>query len=109
MEPIKINGKEVPKVIRKKARRIVALHERKDIPGLRALRDSSTNFEIIIYHHSQGTDSYYHDTERRYYSWAEIEQMTDSKLKEHKYFAVVVIEYKPGILFVKRSIDYKLN
>jgi|GEM_PF-3039157 len=110
MKPIKINGKDVPKVIRKKARRIVELHERKDILGLRALRDSSTNFEINIYHHSQGTDSYYHDTERQYYRWTEIEQLTESKLKEpNKYFAVVVLEYKPGVLFVKRSIDYKLN
>jgi hypothetical protein len=102
--PISINDKSVPKVIRRKAKLIAELWAKGKFDKLRALRDSSRSFDIQIYHHSQGTDSYYHDTEGRYYTWAQIEAMDARRLDAGEHFSTVVIPYKAGIHFTKSSL-----
>ncbi|MGN7203937.1 hypothetical protein ACTHQF_06655 [Pedobacter sp. SAFR-022] len=104
MIPVSINDKSVPKVIRKKAKLIAELWKKNKIDKLRELRESSKNFGIHIYHHSQGTDSYYHDTEGRYYAWAQIEAMDLLRLNNGEHFSTVVIPYKAGIHFIKSSL-----
>lgn len=111
MIPISINDKSVPKVIRRKAKLIAELWTKGKFDKLRELRDSSKNFGIHIYHHSQGTDSYYHDTEGRYYTWAQIEAMDLQRLNNGEHFSTVVIPHKAGYFFHRSSLapDPSLN
>jgi hypothetical protein len=103
--PVSINDKSVPKVIRRKAKLIAKLWANNKIDKLRQLRESSKNFSIYIYHHSQGTDSYFDDIEGRYYTWAQIEAMDAHKLDAGEMFSTVVIPYKPGFFFSKSSLQ----
>ena len=102
--PISINDKSVPKVIRKKAKLIAELWTKGKFDKLRELRDSSLNFRIYIYHHSQGTDSYFDDIEGRYYTWAQVEAMDSIRLDAGQHFSTVVIPYKAGVIFHKSSL-----
>ena len=104
MIQVSINDKSIPKVFRKRAKLIGELWANGKFDKLRKLRDTSNNFGIHIYHHSQGTDSYYHDTEGRYYTWAEVEAMDARRLDNGEMFSTVVIPYKAGIHFTKGSM-----
>jgi len=71
---------------------------------LRALRDSTQNLQIQIYHHSQGTDSYFHDIEGRYYTWSDVESTTRAKTEAGEHLMCVVMEYKPGRIFIRSTL-----
>jgi hypothetical protein len=105
MIPLSINDKSVPKVFRKRAKLVGELWAKRKIDKLRELRDSSRNFGIYIYHHSQGTDSYFHDIEGRYYTWGQIEAIDSQRLNNGEMFSTVVIPYKPGVMFVSNSAN----
>lgn len=111
MIPVSIKDKNVPKVFRKRAKLISELWAKGKFDKLRELRDSSRNFGIYIYHHSQGTDSYFHDAEGRYYTWAQIEAMDAQRLNNGDMFSTVIIPYKAGIYFTKGSLapNHSLN
>jgi hypothetical protein len=102
--PVNINDTKVPKIFRKKAKLIAELWANNKIDKLRELRDNSISFGIYIYHHSHGTDSYYHDTEGRYYTWAQVESMDADRLDKGEHFSTVIIPYKAGIHFTKSSL-----
>jgi hypothetical protein len=111
MIPVTIDDNKVPKVFRRKAKLIAELWANNKIDELRKLRDNSPNFRIHIYHHSHGTDSYFHDIEGRYYTWAQVEEMDARRLNNGKHFSTVVIPYASGICFKKGSLspDPSLN
>ncbi len=102
---ISINHPSVPKYIKRQAKLVFDLWSKNKIEELRALRDSSKRLEINIYHHSAGTDSYYHDIEGRYYTWAEIQAINAKKLDCGQYFSTVVIAHKEGVIFRKSSLS----
>jgi hypothetical protein len=105
MIPVSINDKSVSKVFRKKAKLIGELWANGKIDKLQELRDNSRNFGIYIYHHSQGTDSYYHDINGKYYTWAQVEVMDAKRLNNGEHFSTVVIPYKADIHFRKSSLS----
>lgn len=111
MIPISINDPSVPKVFRKKAKLVGKLLSKHDLDGLRKLRDTSLSFGVEIYHHSAGTDSYYNDIDGKYYTWAQVEARSSTKLEKGEHFATAVIPYRSGIHFTKSSLapDISLN
>jgi len=104
MKGLQININQAPKVIRKKAKQVLKLWKEFNVIKLRELRDSSTTVEINIYHHSMGTDSYFHDLGGKYYSWEKIESITAAKMESGKTVLTVVMPYKSGMLFHKSSL-----
>jgi hypothetical protein len=102
---LSITINQAPKVVRNKAKLVRKLWREGNLTKLRELRDLSKNMEIIIYHHSFGTDSYYHDIEGRYYTWNQIQHMSNTKLDAGKTFLTVVMPYKSGIHFTKSSLS----
>ena len=104
MKGVKININQVPKVIRSKAKLVRKLWQEFNVIKLRELRDSSNTVEINIYHHSFGMDSYYHDVEGRYYTWAQLNSIAAAKMENGKTVLTVVMPYKSGIVFHKSSL-----
>lgn len=104
MIQVSMSNKKVPKAFKKKARLIAELWASNKIEKLRELRDSSTNFKIYIYHHSEGTDSYYDDITGKYFTWERVSAMDSAKLENGEHFATVVIPYRAGIIFTKSSL-----
>jgi hypothetical protein len=101
---VNITIKQLPEILLKKTKYIEKLWSKGDYHKIRLLRDSSKSIEILIYHHSAGTDSYFHDTEARYYSWEDIQVMSENKLENGENFMVVVMPYKSGVHFTKGSL-----
>jgi hypothetical protein len=95
---------DLPKPLRKKAKQVLKLWSAGKLHDLRALRDSTQNLQIQIYHHSQGTDSYFHDIEGRYYTWSEVESSPRAKTEAGEHLMCVVMEYKPGRTFIRGSL-----
>jgi hypothetical protein len=102
---VDINDRTVPKAFRKKAKQISRLLANNDIAKLKELRDSSKTFGIYIYHHSQGTDSYFDDIAGKYLTWDQVVARDAEKLNNGEHFATVVIPYKAGIIFIKGSLS----
>jgi hypothetical protein len=89
----------VPKLIRRKIALIEDLCKKRDVARLRQLRDNSKDLKIDLYHHSEGTASYFHDTEKRYYTELEITKRADEMLGKGEWSISVVLPYKANILF----------
>jgi len=111
MIPISINDPKVPKDFRKHARQLAALCANLNIEKLRAFRERSKRYKVDIYHHSEGTDSYFHDVEGRYYTWSEVEAIDSLRMARGERFSTIVLPYRAGIVFTKSSIlkDPSLN
>jgi hypothetical protein len=103
MKAVEMNDPSIPKMVRRKMKLVMDLWKKHDLTRLRQVRDSSTNLKINIYHNSIGTDSYYHDTEKRYYRWDEVMKLADVSLKQGEKLMSVVLPYKPGVMFVSNS------
>jgi len=104
-----MNTIEVPKIIRRKLAFIEDLCKKRDIPRLRQLRDYSRDLKIDIYHHSEGTESYYHDTEKRYYTEPEIAARADESLGKGEWSISVVLPYKANIIFTSGMANAMKN
>lgn len=102
--PISINHSDVPKPLRNKAKLVRKLWKDFNVIKLREVRDSSKSVEINIYHHSLGTDSYYHDTEGTIYTWEQISLSSSLKMDNGETVITVVMPYRAGVLFYKSSI-----
>jgi len=102
--PISINHPDVPKPLRNKAKLVRKLWKNFNVIKLREVRDSSKSAEINIYHHSFGTDSYYHDLEGKIYTWEQIQESTNIKMDAGLVVMTVVMPYRAGIVFYKSSI-----
>lgn len=105
MIPVNINDRTVPRAFKKKVKQISRLLANKDVAKLKKLRDGSKNFGIYIYHHSQGTDSYFNDITGKYLSWDEVVSIDKDKLNKGEHFATVVIPYRAGIVFYRSSLS----
>ncbi|TKC01230.1 hypothetical protein [Pedobacter cryotolerans] len=72
-----------------------------NIVKLREIRDSKCNLKLRIYHHSQGTDSYYCDLSSKYLTWAEVDDLAAKSLANGEKSMTIVIPYKAGIFFTR--------
>lgn len=104
MIPTTFNDPSIPKSFKKKSKLVLTLWKNWKIEKLRALRDTSKDVDILIYHNSAGTDSYYHDKEGKYYTWEQVEAYSNAKLANDEKTIVVVFPYKTGVCFQKSSI-----
>lgn len=109
MIPTTFNDRKVCKHFKKKSKLVLSLWRNWKIEKLRALRDRSTDIDILIYHNSAGTDSYYHDKEGRYYTWLEVEAYTNAKLAADQKTIVVVFPWKAGVHFTKSTMLKNLS
>ena len=100
---------KMPKLVRRKVALIQDLCKKRDVPRLRQLRDNSKDLVIDIYHHSEGTLSYYHDTDKRYYTEQEITMRADEKLNKDEWCISVVVPYKAGIVFTSGMANSMKN
>ena len=100
-----INISQVPKVMRKKAKLIRKLWQDFNIIKLREVRDSTTSMKINIYHHSFGTDSYYHDIDGTYNTWDQLHARYTDLIDKGENAITIVMPYRAGILFYKSSLS----
>lgn len=104
-----MNGVQMPKLIRRKVALIENLCKKRDVSRLRQLRDNSRDLKIDIYHHSQGTESYFHDTDKRYYTEPQIAERADEMLGKGEWSISVVLPYKANIIFTSGMANAMKN
>ena len=104
-----VDPKEIPLVVKNKLLLIDVLTKMRDVPALRALRDKSTDIKIGLYHHSEGTLSFYNDQEKRYYTEQQIIKAADESLKKGEWLINVVIPYKANVVFTSGSANLMKN
>lgn len=105
LRPISINDPKVPKYFRKMSKLILKLWAERNIEKLREIRDSKTNIKLRIYHHSEGTDSYFCDKRSRYFTWAQVDQEVNDETSKGEYTMTVVMPYKANIMFTRGSAN----
>ena len=99
----------MPKLIRRKLALIDDLCKKRDFARLRFLRDNSRDLKIDLYHHSEGTESYYHDSEKRYYTEKQIADRADKLLGKGEWQISVVLPYKANIIFTSGMANAMKN
>jgi hypothetical protein len=101
----------LPTPLREKVEYLTVLTKNHKIEKLRELRACSEDITIDIYHHSSGTDSYYSDGEKRYFTWLEVLKKSKDFIETGANLFTGVIEYKKGIHFISSATapDPNLN
>jgi predicted HD phosphohydrolase len=101
----------LPKHIQRQVRYLHRLTRDHNIEKLRQLRRLGTDVIIEIFHHSVGTDSYFCDVEKRYFTWSDITKRTTASIKKGDTLFTAVIEYVDKIHFISATTapDPNLN
>lgn len=105
LTPISLNDPKVPKYFRKMSKLILKLWSERNIEKLRSIRDSKTNIKLRIYHHSEGTDSYFCDKRSRYFTWSEVDQEVNDETMKGEYTMTLVMPYKSNVMFTRGSAN----
>ena len=106
---ITMDDPSVPKYFRKMSKLVLKLWKEHNINKLRQIRNSKSNLKLFIYHHSEGTDSYFCDKEARYFTWQQVEALANESLAKDEKSMTVVLPYKSGVFFTRGSINQIKN
>ena len=100
---------KIPAWIQAEIQHLATLTASHNIAKLRERRERPQGFNLDIYHHSEGTDSYFCDIRKRYVTWKQITTEADQKIACGQYLYTAVIEYKEGIHFVSGLTQSKIK
>jgi hypothetical protein len=95
---------KIPAWIEAEAKHLVVLTATHNVEKLRERRRPH-GINVDIYHHSEGTDSYFCDVRRRYFRWAEVIEEASIKIACGQYLYTSVIEYQKNIHFIVSYCD----
>jgi hypothetical protein len=88
---------KIPAWIDAEIKTLAIMTETHNVEMLRLRRSNPKGVNVDIYYHSAGTDSYYCDIRKSYFTYKEIMEQADQKTGCGQYLFTAIIKYQAGM------------